>query len=406
MTTPTPGDTVAAALRHLLAEIPPLLCKAAPVLLVPLALRRPLGRLGSLPPPLGSRGCHRPHGPVARVAGAPHRHLRHRPCRRLCPAPGRLPPRRRMAQGQGGLRGGGRRRLPHLLPGAPAQLTCPLADIGARGLGVRRSSPSARTAPAPFDGRRSGFPVRRRARPFPPAARIADEPLSGAQRRPRGAGPCPRRRHFPPGSTTPCLPDAPTPERYIVVDIEADGPIPGPHSLLSIGAVACTPEGDALGTWYANLKTLPGAAPHPETQRFWDQNPDAWALARARAAAAAGRGHGAVPRLAAPSHRQLPAPPGARCRPGRVRRHVGPLVRVAVPRRRADAEHQPRPQVGRGGHPGRPVAFRPPDPPGPGAPPAGARTTPSTTRSATPTRSAACARWQGAGGDAARDPPG
>ena len=79
----------------------------------------------------------------------------------------------------------------------------------------------------------------------------------------------------------PCLARRAHPERYIVVDIEADGPIPGPHSLLSIGAVACTPDGDPLGTWYANLETLPGAAPHPETQRFWDANPEAWALARA-----------------------------------------------------------------------------------------------------------------------------
>ena len=69
-------------------------------------------------------------------------------------------------------------------------------------------------------------------------------------------------------------------ERYIVVDIETDGPIPGPHSLLSIGAVGCTPQGHVLGTWYANLETLTGASPHRENQRFWDKNPEAWALAR------------------------------------------------------------------------------------------------------------------------------
>ena len=71
------------------------------------------------------------------------------------------------------------------------------------------------------------------------------------------------------------------PERSVVVDIEAAGPSPGWRSLLSICAVACPPEGDAPGSRYANHEARPGAAPHPETQRFWDQNSEAWALARA-----------------------------------------------------------------------------------------------------------------------------
>ena len=71
-------------------------------------------------------------------------------------------------------------------------------------------------------------------------------------------------------------------ERYIVVDVETDGPIPGPHSLLALGAVACDPAGFELDAWYANFETLPGAAPHPDTQAFWDRFPEAYATTRAR----------------------------------------------------------------------------------------------------------------------------
>jgi hypothetical protein len=36
------------------------------------------------------------------------------------------------------------------------------------------------------------------------------------------------------------------PEIYISTDVETDGPIPGPHSMLSFGSAACTPEQGAL----------------------------------------------------------------------------------------------------------------------------------------------------------------
>jgi len=38
-------------------------------------------------------------------------------------------------------------------------------------------------------------------------------------------------------------------EIYVSIDIEADGPIPGPYSMLSIGAVAFTPEGEEVGEY-------------------------------------------------------------------------------------------------------------------------------------------------------------
>ena len=71
-----------------------------------------------------------------------------------------------------------------------------------------------------------------------------------------------------------------TSEIYVSTDIEADGPIPGPHSMLSFGSAAYLPDGTLHSTFSANLHTLPGAAADPETKAFWDKNPEAWAACR------------------------------------------------------------------------------------------------------------------------------
>src|ERR1043166_5429085 len=70
------------------------------------------------------------------------------------------------------------------------------------------------------------------------------------------------------------------PEVYVSTDIEADGPIPGPHSMLSIGAAAYTADKLLVSTFSANLETLPGAQPHPKTAEWWAKRPDAWAACR------------------------------------------------------------------------------------------------------------------------------
>jgi hypothetical protein len=67
---------------------------------------------------------------------------------------------------------------------------------------------------------------------------------------------------------------------YLSVDVETDGPIPGPHSMLSIGAAAFDIERRIIGTFSANLLPLPGAAPHPETAAFWAREPKAYAATR------------------------------------------------------------------------------------------------------------------------------
>jgi hypothetical protein len=69
-------------------------------------------------------------------------------------------------------------------------------------------------------------------------------------------------------------------EVYVSTDIEADGPVPGAHSMLSFASAAFLADKTLLGTFSANLETLPGAAGHPDTMRWWQTQPEAWAAAR------------------------------------------------------------------------------------------------------------------------------
>ena len=52
--------------------------------------------------------------------------------------------------------------------------------------------------------------------------------------------------------------------KYVIVDIEADGPVPSPYSMLSLGA--CTLEGD--DTFYVEIQPLMGGGSVPETEAF------------------------------------------------------------------------------------------------------------------------------------------
>ncbi|SRR5579875_765053 len=70
------------------------------------------------------------------------------------------------------------------------------------------------------------------------------------------------------------------PEIYVSTDIETDGPIPGPHSMLSFASAAYRADKTLLGTFSANLHTLPGAEGHPQTMAWWQTQPEAWAAAR------------------------------------------------------------------------------------------------------------------------------
>ncbi len=69
-------------------------------------------------------------------------------------------------------------------------------------------------------------------------------------------------------------------EIYISTDVETDGPIPGPHSMLSFGSAAYTADKQLVSTFAANLETLPDAQPHPATAAWWATQPEAWAACR------------------------------------------------------------------------------------------------------------------------------
>jgi len=70
-------------------------------------------------------------------------------------------------------------------------------------------------------------------------------------------------------------------EIYVSTDVEADGPIPGPHSMLSFASAAYRANKTLVGTFEANLALLPGAQGDPKTMEWWRGQPQAWAACRA-----------------------------------------------------------------------------------------------------------------------------
>jgi hypothetical protein len=70
------------------------------------------------------------------------------------------------------------------------------------------------------------------------------------------------------------------PEIYVSTDVETDGPIPGPHSMLSFASAAYRPDKTLVATFSRNLETLPGASGHPDTMSWWQTQPEAWAECR------------------------------------------------------------------------------------------------------------------------------
>ncbi len=71
-----------------------------------------------------------------------------------------------------------------------------------------------------------------------------------------------------------------TPEIYISTDIETDGPIPGPNSMLSFASAAFQADKTMLSTFSANLTLLPGAKGDAKTMEWWASNQTAWEASR------------------------------------------------------------------------------------------------------------------------------
>jgi DNA polymerase III alpha subunit (gram-positive type) len=77
------------------------------------------------------------------------------------------------------------------------------------------------------------------------------------------------------------------PEIYVSTDVETDGPIPGPNSMLALASAAFTPAGELVGSFTANLEELPGASGDPKTMAWWKTEPAAWEACRTGARPAA-----------------------------------------------------------------------------------------------------------------------
>ncbi len=70
---------------------------------------------------------------------------------------------------------------------------------------------------------------------------------------------------------------------YVSIDVETTGPIPGPYSLLSLGAAAfAESDGSLISTFSVNFETLHGAKTDPETMKWWSMKPIEWSRARER----------------------------------------------------------------------------------------------------------------------------
>lgn len=69
-------------------------------------------------------------------------------------------------------------------------------------------------------------------------------------------------------------------EIYFSTDVETDGPIPGPNSMLSLGSAAFSPEGKLLAVFSVNLETLPDAQSDPDTRKWWGEHPEAYSATR------------------------------------------------------------------------------------------------------------------------------
>ena len=118
-------------------------------------------------------------------------------------------------------------------------------------------------------------------------------------------------------------------EIYVSTDVETDGPIPGPHSMLSFASAAFLPDKTLLGTFAANLH-----APSRRRRRSTDDGLVAGAAGRLGSlppeCPRSGRSDAGVRRL----DRILTGPPRVRQLPGRLRFPVRLLVYDPVRRQK------------------------------------------------------------------------
>lgn len=77
-----------------------------------------------------------------------------------------------------------------------------------------------------------------------------------------------------------------SPTLIVTSHIHIDGPIPGPHSLLTLASSAYdgtrlgADGGGPISTFSTNVRELPGASPHPLNLAEWRERPEDWLSTR------------------------------------------------------------------------------------------------------------------------------
>ena len=67
---------------------------------------------------------------------------------------------------------------------------------------------------------------------------------------------------------------------FVTLHVHTDGPIPGPHSLLTLSSAAHRGDGGLITTFTMNLRELPGATRPPASLEQWRTRADDWLSTR------------------------------------------------------------------------------------------------------------------------------
>ena len=73
------------------------------------------------------------------------------------------------------------------------------------------------------------------------------------------------------------------PDTFVTTHIHTDGPIPGPHSLLTLTSSAhpsTNSPARPISTFGVNVRELPGATVHPGALQTWRRRPEDWLASR------------------------------------------------------------------------------------------------------------------------------
>jgi hypothetical protein len=70
------------------------------------------------------------------------------------------------------------------------------------------------------------------------------------------------------------------PDTYVTSHIHIDGPIPGPHSLLTLTSAAHLRGGAPTLPFTTNVRELPGATLHPVALQTWRRQAEDWLTTR------------------------------------------------------------------------------------------------------------------------------